>query len=80
MELALKEETEKRKALETKLQNLKELDSVAHVAYIDSEKLKNCLPSLFLYHLFQVCRAYFWIVQVCFLKPNVLPLKPGMTV
>jgi hypothetical protein len=80
MKLALKEETEKRKALETKLQHLKELDSVAHVAYIDSEKLKNCLPSLFLHHLFQVCRAYFWIVRVCFLKPNVLPLKPGMTV
>ena len=78
MELALKEETEKRKALETKLQHLEKLDSVAHVAYICCEKLKNCLPSLFLYHLFQVRRAYFWIVRVCFLRPNVLPLKPGM--
>ena len=58
MELALKEETEKRKALETRLQHLEELDSVPHVAYIYCEKLKNCLPSLFLYHLFQVCRAY----------------------
>ena len=39
MELALKEETEKRKALETKLQHLEELDSVAHVAYTYSEKI-----------------------------------------
>ena len=79
MELALKEETEKRKALETKLQHLEELDSAAHIAYIYSEKLKIRLASLFLYNLFQVCRAYFWIVRVFLLKPNVLLLKPGMT-
>ena len=39
IELVLKEETEKRKALETKVQNLEELDSVPHVAYTYSKKI-----------------------------------------